>query len=410
MTPSPSRRFRLTVAGAIAAVLTVAAGVTVWRVLRPTEVVNPAAVAYPTTLDLVPGKVGALVTTPLIIDDRLRVYAKNREVWADGPANYHYELSAYWSYRRWPAEVVGAVVVRGEHPIVVTAWSDGMLVGIDATAGTVAWRVQSDVLASDYTGRRTGANTVYVPPGLLTSGSTIITVSSKAIRGYRPDGIEAWKRPLITATQCHGDEFTSEEQLLVVDTCTHQLHRIRVTDGSDLPTINISATSVERVSCEAEHSPCQGFRAAGKAWITRGTDAVESRTLAAAGSVLVDGVVITPDRPDNGTELTGVDETSGATVWRWKAPAPIQLLMAGSDRIFVLLNDRTLATVNPHNGADLTRSGINLLYEPTTPYAVRLAYTSHRYIVLERINPGVPETADDSAYYFTNRPALVAIG
>jgi hypothetical protein len=405
-----SHRLRLAVAGTVAVALAVAAGLTVWRVLRPSEVVNPAAVAYPTTIDLAPGKVGALVTTPLIIDDRLRVFAKKREVWADGPADYHYERSAYWSYRRWPAEVVGVVVAQGEQPIVVTAWSDGMLVGIDAATGNVAWRVQSDVLASEYTGRRTGANTVYVPPGLLTSGSTIISVSSKAIRGYRPDGIEVWKRSLITDTQCHGDEFTSGEQLLVVDTCTHQLHRIRITDGSDLPTINISAASVEPVSCETGRSQCQGFRAAGKAWILRGTDAVESRTLATAGSALLDGIVVAPDRPDNGTGLTGFEEGSGKPLWHWQAPAPIQLLRAGSDRIFVLMTDRTLATLDHRNGADLTRSGINQVFEPASPYAVRLAYTSHRYIVLERINPGVPETADDNSYYFTNRPALIAIG
>jgi hypothetical protein len=76
----------------------------------------------------------------------------------------------------------------------------------------------------------------------------------------------------------------------------------------------------------------------------------------------------------------------------------------------LLTNDRTLASLDPHTGQDLTRSGINLLYEPATPYAVHLVYTSHRYIVFERTNPGVPETTDDNSYYFTNRPALIAVG
>lgn len=405
-----SHRLRLSLMCATTAALLVAAGITVWRVLRPSEVVNPAAVSFPSALDPVPGKVGALVTTPLIIDDRLRVFAKKREVWADGPPDYHYERSAYWSYRRWPAEVVGVAVVRGDRPIVVTAWSDGMLVAINAETGTIAWRVESDPLGSKYVGRRTGANTVYVPPGLFTSGSTIITVSSKTIRGYRPDGIQVWQRDLITDTKCHGDAFTSAEQVLVVDMCAHQLHRLRVTDGSVLPTINISSAIVEPVSCEVGHSQCQGMRASGNGWILRGTEATKSTPLSASGSILVDGVVITPNRPSEATEISGVDANTGKTLWQWKAPAPVLLLAAGTDRAFLLTNDRTLATLDPHTGADLTRSGINLLHEPTTPYAVHLAYTSHRYIVFERVNPGVSETADDNSYYFTNRPALIAVG
>jgi outer membrane protein assembly factor BamB len=407
---SLSRSLRLAVAAAISATLLLAAGITVWRVLRPTEVVNPAAVSYPSALDPVPGKVGALVTTPLIVDDRIRVFAKKREVWADGPPDYQYERSAYWSYRRWPAEVVGVTVLQGDEPLVVTAWSDGMLVGIDAVTGTVAWRVESDALGSEYSGRRTGANTVYLPPGLFTSDSTIITVSSKTIRGYRADGIQVWERPLIIDTKCHGDEFTGREQLLVVDTCTHQLHRIRVTDGSDLPTINISAAAVEPISCELGHSQCLGMRAAGRAWILNGTNYGESAPLAVAGSLLANGVVVTPDRPSEASEVSGVDPNTGATLWQWHAPAPATLLAAGTDRVFLLTTDRTLATLDPHTGADLTRSGINVLHEPTTPYAVHLAYTSHRYVVLERVNPGVPESADDNSYYFTNRPALIAIG
>jgi outer membrane protein assembly factor BamB len=407
---SLSRRLRLAIAGAVAAALLVAAGVTVWRVLRPSEVVNPAAVSYPSPLDPVAGKVGALVTAPLIVDDRIRVFAKKREVWADGPPDYHYERSAYWSYRRWPAEVVGVTVVHGDRPIVVTAWSDGMLVGINAETGTIAWRIESDVLGSGYLGRRTGANTVYLPPGLFTSGSTIITVSSKTIRGYRADGIQVWERPLITDTKCHGPEFTGLEQLLVVDTCTHQLHRIAATDGHDLPTINIAAASVEPISCEVGHSDCRGMRAGGRGWILNGTNYGESAPLAVAGSLLASEVVVTPNRPQGATAVSGVDANTGKTIWSWEPPAPIALLAAGTDRVFLLTTDRTLAALDPRTGTLLTLSGIDLSHEPTTPYEVHLAYTSHRYIVLERINPEVPATEDDNSYYFTNRPTLIAIG
>src|SRR6478609_5471042 len=97
------RRSRIAVIAGLSAMLLAAAGTTVWRVLRPSEVVTEATTSYPEATPPIPGRVGSLITAPLIVDDRLRVYAKKREVWSDGPPSYHYERSAYWSYRRWPA-------------------------------------------------------------------------------------------------------------------------------------------------------------------------------------------------------------------------------------------------------------------------------------------------------------------
>ena len=110
------------------------------------------------------------------------------------------------------------------------------------------------------------------------------------------------------------------------------------------------------------------------------------------------------------TEVTARDANTGQPLWKWQAPSPVQLLAGGKDRVFVLLTDRTLAGLDPRTGADLTRSGINYPPEPENPYAVSNVYTSNRYIVLERVNPNVSAEANDDAYYFTNRPVLIAIG
>src|SRR5687767_6755704 len=99
---------------AATAVLLVASGVVAWWLLRPAEVSTPATTSLPEVVHAPPGALGMLASAPLVIDDRIRVYAKKREVWADGPPSYHYERSAYWAYRRWPAQVTGVLAVKGE--------------------------------------------------------------------------------------------------------------------------------------------------------------------------------------------------------------------------------------------------------------------------------------------------------
>lgn len=398
------RRIRFAIVAATSAAMVIAAGLIVWRVLRPSEVVTAATVSYPEASVPVPGKVGALISAPLMVDDRIRIFAKKREVWSDGPPSYHYERSAYWSYRRWPAQVTGVTLVRADLPIVVTAWSDGMLIGIDAQTGKVAWRTKGDQLAAEYTGRRTGADTVYTPPGLFTTGSAIITSSTSSLRSYQGDGTQSWSRPLPVSPECRGTELTTQTQWLVLDTCAKVIKRVDIGSGKDLP--SLAAGLMEPVSCVIGHSQCQAMRT-GKGWLLTGSDPIESRPLAAPGSALVDGVVITLADDD---KAIGHDPVTGQTLWSWQSPAPIKLLAPGTDRVFLLTNDRQLITLNPKKGTEFVWAGINLLHDPEQPYDVQATYTSNRYIVLERTNPGEPAKAKDDTYYFTNRPVLIAIG
>src|SRR5215213_3260253 len=107
------RGARLAVIGAVSAALLAAAGVVAWRVLGPAEVVTPAQKPYPAPVIPAPGPIGVLVSAPLVLDDRIRVFATKRQVWADAPPNFKYERSALWSLRRWPAQLIGVVAVGG---------------------------------------------------------------------------------------------------------------------------------------------------------------------------------------------------------------------------------------------------------------------------------------------------------
>ncbi len=128
-----------------------AAGIIAYRVLAPAEVSTPARDDYPARSMPDPGVTGRLPVAPLIVDGRLRVYAAPRQVYADQPVDSRSRRTPYWSFRRWPASL-DAVVASGT--TVVSRWSDGQLVAIDARTGRVAWRAAGPEPAAERVARR----------------------------------------------------------------------------------------------------------------------------------------------------------------------------------------------------------------------------------------------------------------
>jgi outer membrane protein assembly factor BamB len=351
-----------------------------------------------------------------VIDDRIRVYAKKREVWSDGPASYHYERSAYWAYRRWPAEVTGVVAVKGNaakgkgnRPLVITAWSDGMLVAIDAEAGTVAWRVQTVAVAPNYTGRRTGTETVYTPTGLLGVGRRIMVMAGEQVIAYEAEsGRAEWTAPVPVTRECRGTVFTSEIQLLIHDTCSKTLARLDLLSGQLLPDFE-GPEAVEPVSCQVGHTTCAAMRVTSggsvTGWVITGKEPVPSFPLAEEGSLYTGESVIIPQE----ASLSAVD-MAGNVLWTWHPAAapPFRLLAASTTRVVVLESDGTLVSLDPATGRFKSYASIIMEHERDKPYEVNALYASGRYLALERVNWGVPATASDDEYYYTNRSILLA--
>ncbi len=154
---------RRIVATVAAVVVAAATGIIAYRVLAPAEVVTAARADYPAPRAPEPGVVGRLPVAPLIVDGRLRVYAAQRQVYADQPVDGEHRRTPYWSYRRWPA-TLDAVVASGT--TVVSRWSDGKLVALDARTGQVAWRADGPEPDREQAARRTGVTTVWQPRGL----------------------------------------------------------------------------------------------------------------------------------------------------------------------------------------------------------------------------------------------------
>jgi outer membrane protein assembly factor BamB len=431
-----SRRTRAAAVTAAAVTAVAASGIIGWRVLRPSQVVTPARAPYPTAATIpVPGAVGALTAAPLIVQQRLRVFADERHVWSDTPPDFHYQQSPFWSFRRWPAQLIGVVVSENGptdtgRPIVVTAWSDGTLVGIAADTGEVAWQVEADPLGSAYTGRRTGAATVYRPPGLFTAAGRIIVSSDSSLAAYDPaTGARLWSTPPLTPAECAGPDLTTTGgQYLRMDTCEHRLLVVSTADGTPHAPLeagpaapagsNATASVVEPLGCLVGHSDCTGLRltsgGTGAGWLMTQPTAVPAARLADAGSLLAGP----PDAPvalSPGNGLTdhmrAHDPVTGAARWTWTAPDGEQarVIATGTDRVILLSADgQELIAVSTESGLELSRSSATLYFEPQAAIELGHVYTAGHYVVLERLTPGAPDTAGDAQYYAYFRPTLLA--
>ncbi len=401
-----------------------ATAVIVWRVLRPSEVVTQARAATPTaTVESFPspGALGALAAAPLIYDDRIRIFAKKREVWSDNPASYQYERSAHWAYRRWPAQVTGVLLMHTapdnspSHAVVVTAWTDGALVGLDAEMGTVLWRADADPLAEDYPGRRTGGIAVYQPPGLFMSGTRFVTVGEESVRAFAAEtGTQLWKALNPVVPECRGTDFSTLTHLYLLDTCTDSLRRIDLASGAELAPVP-ATTAVEPLSCVVGHSLCTAMRTTTDAGLKRGwrltdRDPLDSPTLSAPGSLPASATsIIVPSQASD--SVSAVDPATGTPIWTWRPAGPgitLRLLGADAVRTILLESDGNLVLLNTVTGKLLLSTTILRQNEPQRPYDVNLFYQSGAYLTLERTNPKVDPDEVDDAFYFTPRAVLLA--
>src|SRR5262244_3322973 len=119
----PSAR-RITVAVAAAVVAAVAIGVICYRVFAAAETLTAPTMPYPTIPVITDERpFSELRAAPLVVEDRLRIYAETWRVWADAPVGERYESTPYWAFRRWPAQVLGVVTAQTiAGPMVVTQW------------------------------------------------------------------------------------------------------------------------------------------------------------------------------------------------------------------------------------------------------------------------------------------------
>ncbi|WP_433792454.1 PQQ-binding-like beta-propeller repeat protein [Actinoplanes sp. CA-252034] len=268
-----------------AALLLAVSGLIGWRVLAPAELSASAMTPNPPTPSTkLLGVTSRLNVAPLVVDETVRVYAAKHQVRADGPVTARAVYTARWSFRRWP-EQLSAVVASGT--TVITRWSDGKLVAIDARTGEVRWRADGPQ-SSGFAAHRTGAEAVWDPPGLRLAAGTLLITEGQTLSGYAAStGQSIW-----TATVPAGcaNGFTTSGDAYLCATGVYD-----ATTGTALA--GWPAGPYQPVGCGT--SDCDAFRdGAGQGWLA--TTAVPRRAPALDDplATIVAGIVITPAHPD----------------------------------------------------------------------------------------------------------------
>lgn len=409
------RRRVVLVVAVLLAVATVAT--IVYRVLAPAEVSTVARAAYPAPADPPAGVIGRLPVAPLVVDDRLRVYAGHRQVYADRPVDGRYRTTPFWSYRRWPAELVG-VVASGT--TVVSRWSDGRLVALDARDGRVAWRADGPEPARKPDARRTGAAIVWDPPGLYlarTGDGRDVLVATGAGEARGVDlaaGRELWRVPL--GGDCRGDVgTTSTGRLVGVDRCAgpaavefRDVATGAVTDRWRPPGAGDDVV-VTPVGCRSGRSECSALRtagpgdAAGRGWLVGpgapvAAPALDRLDTQLAGEQAV-GVV--------GGVLVGRSARTGAESWRRPDLGPGRVIAVQPDRVHLLTDANELVTLDPVTGAERSRFPLTV-GKDGTGYAPGAVYASGGYVAVERLRRPVDPDADDQGYFLSAEPVVLA--
>lgn len=418
-------------------VLLGASGLVLYRVFAPTELRSPARTPYPTRGPSGAGVVSELWRTPLIVDDRLRVYAGPRQVWADGPTASRTETTPHWSFRRWPQQVTGVVLAPGA---VVSEWSDGVLVALDTATGEVLWRTEPRPGAgTGYAGRRTGAATVYdgatltvvstagagtppagtTPTGTAGPGAVVVALDAAAARGYDPaTGRQLWRYEL---GGCRGGGWSGAgvyalacADLILLDPASgRQLRRWRPPGAGEGWRATPVACAVGRSACRAMRTyEAGGGRTRG--WLVGAGGAVTAApALDPPTAWLAGDVVVDPAAP--ATQLSARHVDTGASAWTWTHGnsadrSPATVLAAAPDVLYLLTHERTLVGLDPASGHELTRFTLNRWrnISATTPdWRPGHVYVMDRFMVVERLHPTGGPADDDNQYYYSLRTVLV---
>jgi outer membrane protein assembly factor BamB len=376
---------------ASAAVLLLLATILVgWRILKPAEVLATSRTPYPPLVVSAPSVTGRINVAPLIVEDRLRVYAAKHQLRADEPVYGRTVFTTRWSLRRWPEQLSG-VVASGA--TVVSRWSDGELVALDGRTGKVVWRA-SGPQAPDYAGHRTGAATVWDPPGLRIAAGTVVVTAGQELLAYDVStGAERWRA---TVPAGCADGFTTTGGAYVCSTGAYDL-----AGGQPVP--NWPAGPFTALGCAVADSGCAGFRdAAGHGWLTGSVAPSRSIALDRPDATVAAGVVVSAA---NGVVTAYKDD--GSTLWSWTGQA--EVLGGVTGRVLLFTPDHYLVGLDSAGGAERYRFRLAFKKEDDRWDLSGLMVSEH-YMAMERRRDDGPDDPDSPNYYYaTDTVLLVAL-
>jgi outer membrane protein assembly factor BamB len=393
-----------------AAVALAATAVIGYRVFAPHETLTGPTVAYPGVEVITDERpYSELRAAPLVVEGRLRVYAEKWRVWSDAPVGERYESTPYWAYRRWPAQVVGVVTAQTTSgPVVVTQWSDGEIVALDARRGSIAWRLNAPIAQGrHYDGRRTGASVVYTPRSLLTGRAGQLTVlfvtGPGEVRALNAaTGVPLWRHQITGG--CEPAAWTGATLLILPDCGGAGLTMLSVVDGAERQRwVSPDPATVAKPSvCELNRSECRLVTVGAEHWLVETTGALTEVPALERGAQFSGDRVVYPTR----TGVAARPLTSETPLWTWDGKG--SLFAANAIGVYLITQDRTVLGLSPATG-HLEVVGC-ASSRPNEGWQIGHVYpTGGGYLALERTT-NEPPTADDQQYFYGPRPvALVEL-
>jgi outer membrane protein assembly factor BamB len=408
--PVPRGRRTLRRVRAVVVGLVLLAGIG-YRVLAPHDMLTRPTSAYPNVVLITDERpYSELRAAPLVVEERLRVYAEKWRVWADAPVGERYESTPYWAFRRWPAELIGVVTASSaQGPVVVSQWSDGALVAIDARLGAIRWRSTGPAVTGGYDGRRTGASVVYEPRALLTGRlgqrTVVLANGTHEVQAFdAATGARLWQREL----DCPTRAWTGAALLVLPGCRSSTLTLVGVGDGRDRGTWNPpdsnppdSAIAAPNL-CSLGRSECRLVTVGSKAWLLHSDGSVDGVPALEPGAVLAGDRVIYP----TATGVAARRLTDGVALWTWNGTG--HLIAADAIGVYLMTDDRTVLGLSPVTG-HLTVLGC-ASSKPNEGWQIgHIHPTDGSYLALERIT-NVSPTLPDRQYYYGQFPvALVEL-
>jgi outer membrane protein assembly factor BamB len=378
-----------------------------YRVLRPQDTLTVPTVPYPEPMIIMDERPhGELRAAPLVVEGRLRVYAEKWRVWSDAPVGERYESTPYWALRRWPAQVVGVVAAEtAARPIVVTQWSDGQIIALDARAGAVAWRTRVPIGQRVYDGRRTGAATVYDPRSLLTArvgGRIVLAVlGSDAVRAFDAGTGEAlWQRPVA----CEPRSWTGSGLIVLGDCETSALDLVDALSGRERATWKSPEPTPlpAPALCPFGRTECRAVAVGGRTWLL-GADARLRPVPALEPGALLAGDRLVYPTPNGVAARRVVDKTP---LWSWSGRG--RLIAADATGVYLLTDDRTVLGLGPADGR-LAVLGCASSKPDERWRTGHVHPTGGAYLAIERITNASPDASDDEYFYGPRPVALVEL-
>jgi hypothetical protein len=376
---------RLLIRSFLVLVVTAAAVLVGWRVLKPAELLIVSDKLSPISVPRKPNVTGVANAAPLIVDGNYRVFATQRQVRSDGPIASPFVLTTRWSLRRWPQQVSGIVSIG---TTVISRWSDGKLIAQDARNGHIEWRADGPA-GPGYTGFRVGAQTAWAPVGMHTSPGYLLVRSGttldvySAYNGHRTADVQL-------PADC-ADGFTTSGGRYVCSTGAYN-----IPDGA--PVAGWPAGKPEPLGCDAAASGCRGLRDGdGKGWMTDNANARRTVALDTAGSTVIGDRVYT-------AAGALIDPDKGTVVGHFPDMTPLGAL----GRRMVFLDARNyLIEIDHNDGSLISQSPVGRGRSSIRRWKTVHWQVDGRFAAIERLHLDAPDDPADPNYYFAGDAVVI---